>query len=86
MIGGDAQAAAIKVPVGKGNDVAVRAVMVAQVDDVLVAAEAARKVEQRVDRIRPSRAALGQAVRRQQQAVLLRRHGADVLAVAAGRR
>ena len=37
MIRGDAQSAAVKVQVGKRNDVAMRAVVIAQVDEVLIA-------------------------------------------------
>ena len=79
VIGGDAQAAAIEMLVGKRDDVAVRAVMIAQVDDVLVAAQAARQIEQRVHRVGPGGASLRQSVRRQNQPILLRRHRADVL-------
>ena len=53
VIGGDAQAAAIEMAVGERDDVAMRAVVVAQVDDVFVAAETARQVEQRVHRVGP---------------------------------
>src|SRR5260370_1070115 len=45
MIRRDTQPSAVKVPVGERNNVAMRTVMVAQVHDVLVAAQAARQVE-----------------------------------------
>jgi hypothetical protein len=79
MIGGDAQGSAVEVAIGKRNDVAVRAVMVAQVDDVFVAAPAAGEIEQRVHRIGPGGVPFGESVRRQHQAILLWRYGADVL-------
>ena len=53
--------------------------MVAQADDILVAAQAAGQVEERVHGIRPGRTSFREAVRSEQQAVLLRRERADVL-------
>ena len=71
--------APIKVPIRERNDVAVRPVMIAQVHDIFVAAQATGQIEQRVHRIGPRRATFRQSVSRQQQAILLRRYGADML-------
>src|SRR5262249_42267545 len=78
MIGGDPKAAAVEVSIGESNDVTVRAVVVAQAHDVLMAAKAAGEIKERVDRVSPGGLSFGEAVRGEQEPVLLGCKRADV--------